>query len=140
MNLWERPDDRRLCDDCGEPTERAWFKSANVIGDEMHHLQINGTKTPILFTSKLEHKRWLKQNGYRINDGHVGEQGSDKNKHTTRLATMDPQTLANAKALIDRTAALPAKGAGGEELGLTSNEGVVQYLSHRSRIERGEFF
>ncbi len=130
-----------LCLDCGEPTVRAWLgKGASVVGDEMDHVQINGLKEPRRFTSKQEHSRWLKANGFRINDAHVGAQGSDKNKFTTRSVTMDPVTLANATELVNRTASIPAKGAGGEELGLTSNAGVVHYLRNRSRIERGEFF
>ena len=110
-----------------------------MIGDECDFVSRNGEKKPIRFRSKLEHRRWLKEHGYRIKDDHVGAQGSDKNKFTQRWAAMDPQTMKNAMELVARAALEPARGSGDEgALGLTSNEGIVRYLEHRTRIERGE--
>lgn len=141
INLLERMDAKRLCDDCGEPTERAWLTPPSVVGDEMDHVQVNGLKEPRRFTSKQEHARWLKANGFRINDAHVGEQGSDKSKWTSRTATMDPQTLANATALVTRAASAPATSAEDDgPRGITSNEGVIRYLERQAQMQRGEFF
>lgn len=129
-----------LCGECGEPTVRAWLtKPAYVIGDEMDHTQINGLKHPRRFTSKQEHARWMKANGFRIKDDHVGSQGSDKNKFTQRWAGMDPQTLKNAQDLVARAASAPATSS--EEdgpRGITSNDGIMRYLQDRSRNERGD--
>jgi len=132
----------RLCDQCGEPMARAWLgKSSTVIGDECDFISRNGEKEPVRFRSRSEHRRWLKAHGYRIKDDHVGAQGSDKNKHTQRWAAMDPQTLANATALVTRASTAPATGHGDEgALGLTSNEAILHYLRDRSRIERGDLF
>lgn len=140
IDLWERMDAKLLCPECGEPTERAYLTTAaSVIGDEMDAVLTNGSKQPWRCRSKQLHRDWLKANGYRIKDDHVGEQGSDKNKFTSRSVTMDPQTLANATALVTRAALEPARGSASETIGLTSNEGVIRYLHDRARIERGEF-
>lgn len=112
-----------------------------VIGDEMDHVQVNGLKHPRRFTSKQEHKRWLKEHGYRIYDTHEGDQGSDKNKFTTRLATMDPQTLKNAQELVTRAASAPAtRSADDAPIGITSDDGVIRYLTDRRRAEQGKYF
>lgn len=80
----------------------------NAIGDEMDHWQVNGTQTPIHFTSKQERQRWLKANGYREYVRHIGTD-SDQSKHTTRWVGMDPQTLENARVLLERAAKEPAR-------------------------------
>ena len=101
----------QTCPACGDPTKRAWLtRSTNVIGDEMDHLQVNGLKEPRRFRSKLEHKRWLKENGYTIMDGHVGEYGSDKSKHSSRWAAGGgAEWLANAEELAKRNGASAGK-------------------------------
>lgn len=110
VDVWEAVHaENPPCPTCGEPTQRAWFtKASTVIGDAMHHWQKNGTKTPILFTSKLERKRWLKANNYREVDTHVPEQGSDKSKFTTNWAAQyDPYTANNVKILLERAFKAP---------------------------------
>lgn len=89
------------CPDCGAPTRRAWLsKAAAIVGDEMDHVQVNGLREPRRFRSKQEHKRWLKEAGYEIRDGHAPMPGTDKSKHGISWATMDPQTLENARYLV----------------------------------------
>lgn len=131
-----------LCSQCGEPTERAWIaKAATVIGDECDFTSRNGEREPRRFRSKLEHRRWLKEKGYRINDAHVGTQDGDTSKHTTRWAAMDQQTLQNAIDLVTRAASAPATTPRDDgPHGISSNEGIIRYLDERSRVERGEFF
>lgn len=124
-----------LCGDCGEPTDRAWLsKPANVIGDECDFTQHNGTKIPIRFRSRREHRLWLKKNGYRILD--------DKTAKGSKSADcMDPYTLAAATALVSRDSRAsgwrdPSKAP----IGITSDEGLIRYLSDQNRVEnRGEF-
>ena len=104
------------CDQCGAELHHGDWPfcphgrgCSGAIDDSMDHVQINGCKEPIHFTSKQERKRWLKENGYREYVRHIGVDGSDKSKHTTRWATMDAYTLANAKELLERAAQQPAR-------------------------------
>lgn len=98
------------CPDCGQPTKRIWVtKPPDVIQDSMHHWQTNGLKEPRLFTSKQERARWMKENGFREFVRHQGVDGTDKSPHTTRWATMDQQTLDNARELLERSAQQPAR-------------------------------
>lgn len=92
------------CADCGELTERVWLtKPATVIGDEMDHVQVNGTATPIRFRSKGERRRWLKEHGWREKDEFKPLLGSDKSKFGDKSwATNDPVTAANVKELLER--------------------------------------
>ena len=124
-----------LCDDCGEPTERAWLtKASNVIGDAMDWTQRNGTKIPIHFTSKQERKRWMKQEGWREADYHMGDQGSDKNKFTQPWATMSQETLDGAKAMLERVATQSSwRDVEDAPIGITSQDGLHRYLrEHRN--------
>lgn len=116
-----------VCPSCGATTVRAWLsKSSAVIGDEMDHVQVNGTRTPIHFTSKAERKRWMKEQGYHDATRHVGEAGSDHSKHTTNwAASYDPYTAANVKLLIER-----AFHAG------TTHEAEEPLLPHATFVER----
>lgn len=97
--------DPRPCPMCSAPTVRMWTtKPPTAIGDEMHHWQVNGLAQPRLFESKIEHRRWMKENRYQNATRHVGEQGSDKSKHTTNWASrMDPYTAESVRILIERT-------------------------------------
>lgn len=97
--------DQRPCPACGEPTVRMWTtKPPTAIGDEMDHMQVNGLNQPRRFTSKIEHRRWMKENGYQNVTRHVGEQGSDKSKHTSNWGSrMDPYTAESVRILIERT-------------------------------------
>lgn len=123
------------CPDCGAPTERAWLQAASVIGDEIDHVQRNGTKRPIRFRSRLERNRWLKANGYR-------ELDTEESKGARSADCMDPVTMANAAALVARAASAPATWRDPDHapIGITSDEGVIRYLTDRSRAEfRGEY-
>lgn len=82
---------------------------STVVGDEMDHTMTNGTQVPIRFRSKQEFKRWKKENGYIDYVRHIGQDGGDKSKHTTRWATMDQYTLDSVKALLERVASEPAR-------------------------------
>jgi hypothetical protein len=54
------------------------------IGDEIDEWNENVGHEPVHFTSRQERKRYLKEHGLQEFVRHVGEQGSDKSKHTTR--------------------------------------------------------
>lgn len=98
------------CPECGLALVRAWLtKCSAVIGDEMHHWQVNGLKTPRLFESKQERRRWMKEEGFRECAYHIGLDGSDKSKHTRRWEAMDAQTLENARILVERAAQEPTR-------------------------------
>jgi len=84
-------------------------RASSVVGDEMDHVQVNGTKTPIHFRSKQDRKRWLKQTSQVEMDRHIGVDGSDKSKHTRRWEAMDAYTLENARILVERAASEPAR-------------------------------
>jgi hypothetical protein len=91
------------CPDCGSLTERAWLTAPpNVIGDACDFVSHNGERHSVRFRSKAEHKRWLKEKGYVVNDGHVGAAGSDKSKFSARWESGGPQWLADAEALARR--------------------------------------
>jgi hypothetical protein len=124
------------CPDCGAPTVRAWFTTANVIGDECDFVSHHGETQPVRFRSKQAHKRWLKAHGYRIKDAHVGSQGSDKSKLTASAVVLSQHTLDEAKALLERVGQ-----AGRHEgaLGITSFEGLTRYLGDRRRAATGEY-
>lgn len=85
----------------GEPWQHARGYTS-VVGDECDFVQHNGTKTPIRFRSKLEFRRWCKEHNYRVQDTHVGEQGSDKSSHTTPWQAGGTQWLRDAEILATR--------------------------------------
>ena len=119
-----------LCDDCGEPTERVWLsKSSNVIGDECDFVQHNGTKTPIRFRSRGDHKLWLKSHGYRI-----AEDASAKGSKSAGI--MDAYTLEAARTLVSRdNRASGWRDPDQAPIGITSDEGVIRFLRDRSRAD-----
>ncbi len=92
---------REACPECGSYTvERQWLsKPPFAVGDEMDHLQVNGTKEPIRFRSKIEFRRWLKENGYRVKDSHACMEGTDKAEHTTAWEAGGKAWLKNAEEL-----------------------------------------
>lgn len=93
------------CPTCGGPTVRVWLsKPAAVVQDSMDHWQVNGTATPIHFTSKQERARWMKENGFREFVRHL-----PGDKHTDGWATMDQRTLDNARELVERASKEPAR-------------------------------
>lgn len=130
-----------LCPDCGSPTERAWLtKPSNVVGDEMEHTQVNGLAQPRRFTSKIEHRRWLKANIYRIADDHVPLQGSDRSPHSSRWAAISQETLDGAKAMLERSSGAGSRDASKAEIGITSFDGLIHYLTTKRKAEAGQFF
>lgn len=54
------------------------------IGDEIDEWNENVGHEPVHFTSRQERKRYLKEHNLQEFVRHIGEQGSDKSKHTTR--------------------------------------------------------
>lgn len=111
IDVWEKvQSDAPLCPQCGDPMARAWLSKASaIVPDSMHHWMTNGTKVPILFESKQEFKRWKKEHGYGDRVRHIGVDGSDKSKHTTRWEAMDAYTLNNARILLERAAQQPTR-------------------------------
>lgn len=137
IDLWEPSEAPKvLCPDCGAPTVRAYLQSTSILRDEIDLVQHNGTKTPIRFRSRIERNRWLKENNYR-------ECGDGDSKGSKSGDCMDPQTMANAAALVARAATQPARGQRDPSkvpIGITSDEGVIRYLSDQNRIQnRGEY-
>jgi hypothetical protein len=115
-----------LCDDCGEPTERAWLtKPSNVIGDEIDMISHNGEKHPVRFRSKIEHRRWLKEKGWTIKDEHKGLQGSDKSPHSTLWQGGGKEWLANAEELARRHGGLGSKEPEDEPMHVTWSTGEL---------------
>ncbi len=142
LDVWEAVDaPHGVCPACGADTARAWLtRASSVIGDECDFTTRNGEKTPVRFRSKIEHRRWMKERGLVIMDTHVGAPGSDKSKFTQRAALMDPQTLANATALVSRSGSKGWRDPDKSPLGITSDDGVIRYLRDVNRAEnRGEF-
>ncbi len=64
---------------------------ATVVGDEIDVWQVNGTRHPIHFRSRLERARWRKEHGYRVYDTGAGGQSA---------AITDAQTLENGRYLV----------------------------------------
>jgi hypothetical protein len=54
------------------------------LGDEIDEINENVSHEPVHFRSRAEKKRYLKEHGLIEFVRHVGEQGSDKSKHTSR--------------------------------------------------------
>lgn len=135
VTTWD--DRQRACETCGAPTERLWTASANVIGDECDFIRTNGTRVPFRVTSKQADKRWLKAHGYSIRDVHIGDPGSDKSKHSTSCSAVTAETLAGAKAMLERDNRVSTWV--GED-GITSGEGLVRFMADKKREERGQYF
>lgn len=110
---------------------------ASVIGDECDFVQHNGTREPIHFRSKIEFRRWCKENSYRVRAEHKGLPGSDKSKHTSSQSAVTAETLAGAKAMLERS---NRTSDGDREIGITSGEGLVRYMAEQKRVRHGEYF
>lgn len=59
---------------------------------------------PVTVYSETERRTIMRERGLREGVWHIPEPGSDKSRVTTSWATVDPYTLAAAKALVDRVA------------------------------------
>jgi hypothetical protein len=81
-----RGEDLPSCVVCGCATERAWLMGSfpNVIGDEIDLWVEHISATPEHFTSKAEHRRRVKELGFRIRDEHCSAPGTDKNKNVSK--------------------------------------------------------
>lgn len=86
-DCYEPIDHQHACPTCGAVTEREWTASAAIHGDDA----FIGGKTfenlghdPVTVYSRSEYKRELAARGLQEATRHVGEQGSDKSKHTSR--------------------------------------------------------
>lgn len=104
VDVWAKIDEVLMCA-CGQPMAHYWAqKPSNVIGDEIDIVQENGFHEPRRFTSKAEYKRALDEAGLEQRVRHVPVPGTDKSPYTTDWSkgSMDPQTMANAKALVER--------------------------------------
>jgi putative FmdB family regulatory protein len=74
------------CRVCGADTDRIWLPghSPTVIGDEIDQVIENLGPQPKRYRSRAELKRDMDAAGVMPKVRHIGEQGSDKSKHTTR--------------------------------------------------------
>lgn len=78
---------RPACPVCGAVTEILWKSSfPNIINDEIPGGMTihNMTATPETFYSKSEHRRRVKELGLENTVQHVGQDGTDKSKFTSR--------------------------------------------------------
>lgn len=78
----------RGCPYCGGVCKHMWRTSAAVIGDEIdvtvRHGLCHSDGTPQRFTSRIEMHREAARRGLTNRVEHVGNQGSDKNRNTSR--------------------------------------------------------
>lgn len=75
------------CRTCGSPVERILKPSrTSVQADDVPggFWVENMQATPLYFRSKSEHRAKMKELGLIPRVRHIGEQGSDKSKHTSR--------------------------------------------------------
>lgn len=78
---------RPPCPNCGGATEIIWKSSfPNIINDDVPggFTIHNMSAQPETFYSKSEHRRRVKELGLTVRDTHVGQDGTDKSKFTSR--------------------------------------------------------
>ena len=109
------------------------FGTTSVIGDECDFVSHNGETQPVRFRSKQEHRRWLKQHGYRIKDDHVGQQGSDKSPFSSRSAAITQKTLDDARIMLERGARTTTDDVP-RGPGITSFDGLTRYLKDQRHV------
>lgn len=87
--------------------------SAAVHGDELDYVDHNLGREPVHIRSKSQRRALMAAGGLEEFIRHTPVPGTDKSPYTTDWSkgSMDPQTLANAKALVDRVygGVVPAK-------------------------------
>lgn len=77
--------------------------NSTVVGDECDFVQENGFAHPRRFRSKQDYARTLREKGLENAVRHVTLPGTDKSPYTSDWSRgIDPQTLANVKALMER--------------------------------------
>lgn len=115
-----------ICDRCGVELQVGDFpfchgspqdhhgRATSVNGDEIPGgmWQENGFRHPRQFFSKRERDRALAEVGLEIRACNAGPD----DKHCPRWATMDPQTLENARVLAERQAHTKATNSPDEDL------------------------
>lgn len=116
------------CETCGQPLQIADWPfcphgrgHSNIVPDECDFVSRNGEAQPVRFRSRQEHRRWLKQHGYRIYD--TGTGGKSANVITQK-------TLDDARIMLER----PSRAAADAQRapGITSFDGLTRYLKeHR---------
>lgn len=92
LNRFLRVGERPPCPECGGATETLWLPTSapGVIPDDIPggmwvaHGICNDDGTPKKYYSKSEMAKAAKEKGWVNYVRHVGDRGSDKNKHTTR--------------------------------------------------------
>lgn len=92
------------CPKCGTKTEKVWRGRFNAAHDDTYvgGLTVeNLGHNPVTFYSRTEHEAYLKEHGFERRVRHVGEQGSDKSKHTVRWTSAptitEEERLANLR-------------------------------------------
>lgn len=91
------------CTSCLAPADKVWLSATHVRGDECDFVQENGLPHPVRIRSWSEYRRLMKQHGCEPAVRHIGVPGSDKSPHTTSWSSIAPQTLADAKAMLERS-------------------------------------
>jgi len=104
-----------FCKDCGRtlmvgdwPFCPHGPAASSVQGDEIDVvIENNGTSQPIRFRSRAVLRRHLQMHNLTPMVRHVSLPGSDRSPHTVDWSRgIDPQTLANATALLSRQASV----------------------------------
>ena len=75
------------CPECGSPTVRVWTTRVAVHGDDKFiggRTYENLGHEPVTVHSRAELKREMAARGLKEFVRHVGEQGGDRSRHTTR--------------------------------------------------------
>lgn len=83
----ERYDARDLaCPTCGGATVREWTRPPAMIPDTFTEPLVDKVmdKGTLVFASRSEHRRAMRERGLINRDAHVGMPGSDKSPHSTR--------------------------------------------------------
>ena len=96
------------CTECPAPADKVWLSATHVHGDECDFVQENGLPHPVRIRSWSEYRRLMKQHGCEPAVRHIGVPGSDKSPHTTSWSSIAPQTLVDAKAMLERHARVSA--------------------------------
>lgn len=109
---------RICCVECPAPADKVWLSSlpTRVRGDECDFVQENGLPHPVRIRSWSQYRRLMKQHGCEPAVRHVGVPGTDKSPHTTSWAAISPQTLADAKSMLERNAKVKSAEAAEDEL------------------------
>jgi hypothetical protein len=90
------------CPQCGAITQRAWMtKPPNTIPDSCDIVSRNGEKHPIRFRSRADHRLWLKQKGYRVNDDKSGHSSTGGKKWLEDAETLATRNGAAAGTIRD---------------------------------------